>query len=273
MHLTHLRRGRAQRCHGLAAALALSGASLLSACAHEPAQPVVSAAAVETYVANYPPELQRLYRQVPLQGQRNLALNQMRAGLAALDMGRLEDAAASFDQALQVIEAIYADSPEAERARSVWYAEAAKDFKGEPYERAMVYYYRGIIYLMQGDYQNARAAFRGGMLQDSFMEDNQRMASDFGALAFLEGWAGRCASFDRSTVESSFREATTRNVALAEPSAGDTILAIIEPCLGSRRKTFIFRPPPAPVAGSMPSIRARWRIGIQPARQGKWQLV
>ena len=29
--------------------------------------------------------------------------------------------------------------------------------KGEPYERAMVYYYRGLIFLRNGDYENARA--------------------------------------------------------------------------------------------------------------------
>lgn len=220
-----------------ATGLALGGAAALSACATAPQAPAVDAAAVQSYVAGHPPELRRLTAQVPIQGDRNRALNQMRSGVAALELGRLDIAAAAFDDALAIIEAIYAENPSAERARSVWYAESTKDFKGEPYERAMAYYYRGLIYLMQGDYQNARAAFRGGLLQDSFMEENQRMQSDFGALAFLEGWAGRCAGFDRSTVQASFTEAQGRNSALSEPPASETLLLVLEGGTGPVKKT------------------------------------
>ncbi len=209
-------------------AAALLASALVSACAMPPQQPLVSAQEVDSFVAGYPPSVQRLYRQVPLQGSRNAALNHMRAGLAALDAGAVEAAAGSFDEVLKVIETIYADNPEAARARSVWYREAAKDFKGEAYERAMAYYYRGLVYMMQGDYQNARASFRGGMLQDSFMEGDERMESDFGALAFLEGWAGRCAEHDRNTVQTSFAEATRRNPALSEPPAGNRLLVLFE---------------------------------------------
>ncbi|MBE9604387.1 hypothetical protein IAI18_05885 [Acetobacteraceae bacterium H6797] len=209
----------------LAATVALS--ALLSACVQNQ-QPVASAQEIQTYTANYPPELQRLYAQVPAQGKRNLVLNHMRAGLAAMDLGHFTHAEASFDEALAVIEAIYADNPDAERARSVWYAESVKDFKGEPYERAMAYYYRGLLYMMKGDYQNARASFRGGLLQDSFMEANERMASDFGALAFLEGWAGRCANFDPGTVNASFTEAAARNPGLGAPPSSANTLMIVE---------------------------------------------
>jgi tetratricopeptide (TPR) repeat protein len=216
---------------------ALAGAWLLSACAVQPPVAAVPQATVEAYVADHPAELRRLTQQVPLQGDRNRALNQMRSGLAAMELGRLDIAAAAFDDALRIIEAIYADNPAAERARSVWYAESAKDFKGEPYERAMAYYYRGLVYLMQGDYQTARASFRGGLLQDSFMEENQRMTSDFGALAFLEGWAGRCAGFDAQTVAASFSEAHGRNAALAEPAAGNSLIVLFETGTGPQKRT------------------------------------
>jgi hypothetical protein len=247
----------------LAVGLAVASAALLSACVAEQRQPVVSAEAVEDHVRNHPPELRRLTRQVPIQGDRNRALNQMRSGLAALELGQVDLAAESFDDALRIIEAIYADNPAAERARSVWYAESAKDFKGEPYERAMAYYYRGLVYMMQGDYQNARASFRGGLLQDTFMEENQRMASDFGAMAFLEGWAARCAAFDRQTIEASFNDARNRNAALAEPPATDNMLLILEGgtgpvkmTAGSRRELLSYS------AGSVPALpQASFRLG------------
>ncbi|WP_439594628.1 hypothetical protein [Falsiroseomonas sp.] len=245
------------------ASLVAASALLLTACVAQQQRPVVSAQAIDSFVADHPPELRRLSRQVPIQGDQHRALNQMRSGLAALDLGRLDLAAASFDDALQIIEAIYADNPAAERARSVWYAESTKDFKGEPYERAMAYYYRGLIYLMQGDYQNARASFRGGLLQDTFMEENTRMASDFGAMAFLEGWAARCAAFDRQTVEASFTEARSRNANLPEPPAENNMLLIFEAgtgpnkgTAGSRRELLSYS------RGSVPALaRASFQLG------------
>ena len=48
----------------------------------------------------------------------------------------------------------------------------------------MAYYYRGVLYLRDGDYENARASFKGGMLQDGFAEEEQNR-SDFALLSFL----------------------------------------------------------------------------------------
>ena len=248
-------------------AAALFAAGLVSACAMAPQAPLVSAQEVDSFAARYPASVQRLYRQVPLQGQRNAALNHMRAGLAALDIGATDAAAGSFDEVLKTIETIYADNPDASRARSVWHRESVKDFKGEAYERAMAYYYRGVAYLMQGDYQNARASFRGGLLQDSFMEGDERMVSDFGALAFLEGWAGRCAALDRGTVRSSFEEANKRNPSLREPAEGNRLLVLFESgsapkkiASGSRNEVLRYVPsalPPLPrVTLEMVGLRA-----------------
>jgi tetratricopeptide (TPR) repeat protein len=247
------------------------GLGILAGCAAIPSAPPVSSAEVEAYVSSRPASLARLYRQVPLQGRRNLVLNQMRAGAAALDAGELDAAAASFDEALQVIETIYAENPSAERARSVWYAENIKDFKGEAYERAMAYYYRGIIYMMQGDFQNARASFRGGLLTDSFMEENARMAADFGALAFLEGWAGRCAGFDPATTDASFNEAASRNGALQPPPPMNTMLVLFETgtgplklTRGRRNEVLAYAPGPvAPLRTAMVSYGVQQNAAVQ----------
>ena len=97
-------------------------------------------------------------------------------------------AKAALDEAILKINSVFANDPNAAKARQLWYDEGSKDFKGEPYERAMVFLYRGLIYLQDADYDNARAAFRQGLLQDAFAEEEQ-YRSDFAVLLFLDAWA------------------------------------------------------------------------------------
>ena len=54
----------------------------------------------------------------------------------------------------------------AREARGLFNEESVKTFRGEPYERVMAYYYRGILYWMDGEPDNARAAFRSAAVQD-----------------------------------------------------------------------------------------------------------
>jgi tetratricopeptide (TPR) repeat protein len=186
----------------------------------------VPATEMQAYLADKPSELRRLYARVPIEGPRNATLNHMRAGLAALQTGEYEAAARSFDAALETIEAVYADNEKAKSARSLWIKENAKDFKGEPYERAMAYYYRGLLYMIAGDYENARASFRGGLLQSGFSYD-QRFEAQFALLNFLEGWAGRCAGATARAADA-FAEAVKLNAKLATPPEGHSVLFIGE---------------------------------------------
>ena len=146
---------------------------------------------MNAWLADKPPNAHHLYATVLTGGQRNRVLNQMRSGLAAFEAGADAIAAASFDDALNYIEAIYADNPTAEKARSTFVPERTKEFKGEAYERAMAFLYRGLLFMGEGDYGNARAVFQGGQLQDAFAED-QRYQSDFAILDVLSGWASQC---------------------------------------------------------------------------------
>jgi tetratricopeptide (TPR) repeat protein len=178
------------------------------------------------YLKDKPENLKRLYAPILLQGKRNLVLNHVRIGIAAMEERHFDLAEASFDIALKSIETIYADNEEAEKALSLWTKENIKDFKGEPYERAMAYYYRGLLYLVVGDYENARASFKGGMLQDAFAADKQDR-SDFAALAYLEGWASKCWG-NENLAKDSFAEAVGLNAALSAPKPGQNLLAIFE---------------------------------------------
>src|SRR6185369_8812427 len=64
--------------------------------------------------------------------------------------------------------------------------EAKKTFIGEPYERCMAYFYRGIIYWMNGEPDNARACFRNAQFQDSDTE-NREYANDWILMDYLDG--------------------------------------------------------------------------------------
>jgi hypothetical protein len=50
--------------------------------------------------------------------------------------------------------------------------ESAKFFKGEPHERALLYFHMGVCDFARGDYENARACFRQGALQDAMAKEN-----------------------------------------------------------------------------------------------------
>lgn len=199
---------------------------LLGACGTVEDTVYVSPDKMERWLADKPPETHHLYQSVLTGGQRNRVLNQMRAGLAAFEAGADAIAAESFDDALNHIEAFYADNPRAERARSTFVPERSKDFKGEAYERAMAFYYRGLLFLAEGDYGNARAVFQGGQLQDAFAED-QRYQSDFAILDVLSGWASQC---EGNTVlaRDFYQRATEARPGIYIPGRSDRMLGIAD---------------------------------------------
>jgi hypothetical protein len=157
---------------------------------------------------------------------KDVTLHRMRAAQAAFALGRDEIAAAQFDLVLEAIEAIYADTESAAKARSVWHSEGEKDFKGEPFERVMAYYYRGLLYLAAGDWDNAQASFKGGILQDTFAEQ-ERFKADTASLIWLEGWARRCRG-STSAADELFAEARKIKPELTPPPPGANTLVVAE---------------------------------------------
>lgn len=133
------------------------------------------------------PKLAGHFARIRSGGERNAVLTWEEAGLAALQLGDRDTARSAFDEALLRIESVFSDTETAQEARSLWFAESVKDFKGEPYERAMAYFYRGLIDMWDGDYENARAMFKSGLQQDAFAEEEQYRA-DFALLMFMSAW-------------------------------------------------------------------------------------
>ncbi|MSR64242.1 MAG: hypothetical protein EXS18_00485 [Verrucomicrobiae bacterium] len=132
---------------------------------------------------NPPDQLRPLYRALYTQGERNYVLNAMNLAGVAIRFGYYTDAGRVLDEAITRIGGI-STGPQAAAARSTFKEEAVKPFKGEPYERVMVYFYRGLLYFRDAEYDNARACFRSAALEDSSSVGEQYQA-DFASLDYL----------------------------------------------------------------------------------------
>ena len=122
------------------------------------------------------------------QARRNRVLTQLQSGSASLRNGQYEAAKSDLDQALLQIGAPSSGDASARQSRGYFNQESVKTFRGEPYERVMAYYYRGILYWMDGQPDNARAAFRSAAVQDQNPELGINQ-SDWVLLDYLDGLA------------------------------------------------------------------------------------
>ena len=120
--------------------------------------------------------------------KRDRVLWEYRTAAAAMRRGEFVEAKRLLDDALVTLGGIYGPDKDAKRARSYFSPEAKKTFIGEPYERVMAYYYRGILYWIDGEPDNARACFRSAQIMDSDTE-NKTYSSDYALLDYLDGLA------------------------------------------------------------------------------------
>jgi hypothetical protein len=120
-----------------------------------------------------------------------------RTAAAAIRHGQIDLATRMLDDALLTLGGIPAGDKSAAQSRGYFRKESSKTFRGEPYERVMAYYYRGILYWMKGEPDNARACFRSAQLQDSDTV-NHEYASDYVLLDYLDGLATRRLAGDGS---------------------------------------------------------------------------
>jgi hypothetical protein len=186
----------------------------------------VSQAQVNSITRNKPPRLHSGYKTLLEEGERNAVLNHMEIAVDAMQLGHSKLAAQSLDQSISRIEKIFGNNDSAKNARKLWYEEQVKDFKGEPYERSMAFYYRGLLYLAAGEADNARASFVSGVLQDSFAEESQHR-SDFALLSFLSGWSARWANFN-SLMKSAYGRLKKLRPDFKIPGRDRNVLLIVE---------------------------------------------
>ncbi len=129
-------------------------------------------------------EGKRLIAQAPAKDKN---LWRLRVALIALKEDRRKEARELFDQALPPAGTVLSGDATMKRARSLFSPEEAKVFYGEPYERAMGWFYRGVIYWMDGEPDNARACFRTAQLFDTAPKSGHR--GDWILMDYLDGLA------------------------------------------------------------------------------------
>ena len=177
-------------------------------------------------LSDKPSELQLGYRALNEEGGRNYVVNQLEIGYDAFQLGLRRCSEQALDAALDAIEAVFGEDVNAAKARRIWHEEGMKTFKGEPYERAMAYYYRGLLYIQAGDLENARACFKGGMFQDAFAEEEQHR-SDFASLLYLEAWCSLMLG-DRAAADDAVRFLRELRADCPVPQPGANLLIIGE---------------------------------------------
>ena len=121
----------------------------------------------------------------------------------ALLAGNEEQAEAHIREAVRLLEKFF-DAQGERSAASIWGNEGKKVYKGDPYERALLYAFYGMFLLERGEVDNALAAFKRALLMDGDTQNHQYQ-SDFGLIQVL---AAKCHDL--------LGEADQRDVMLAE---------------------------------------------------------
>lgn len=153
------------------------------------------------------------------------ALWDFRVAASALRAGNTAEAKSRLDDALPLVGGILANSADAKRARSLFSGENTKTYIGEPYERVMAYYYRGLLYWRDGEPDNARACYRSAQLIDSDAEAAD-YKSDYVLLDYLDGLASAKLAADGSDAFARAQaNAKTKGLPAYDPAANVLIFA------------------------------------------------
>jgi tetratricopeptide (TPR) repeat protein len=151
---------------------------------------------------------------------------QYRTAAAAMRQGQFDVAKPLLDDALLTLGGVYGKDAEARKSRGYFSREARKTFIGEPYERAMAYFYRGVIYWMDGEPDNARACFRSAEFEDSDAE-NEDYAGDWVLPEYLDGLASTKLGNDGADALKRAR-ANGKNINLPDYNLKANVLFIVE---------------------------------------------
>jgi len=151
---------------------------------------------------------------------------QYRTAAAAMCQGKFDVAKPLLDDALLTLGGVYGPDAEARKSRRLFSRESRKTFIGEPYERSMAYFYRGVIYWMDGEPDNARACFRSAEFEDCDT-DNKEYAGDWVLPDYLDGLITAKLGGDGSDACHRARE-NCKNITLPDYQPKANVIFIIE---------------------------------------------
>jgi tetratricopeptide (TPR) repeat protein len=164
------------------------------------------------------------------EGRENQALHAMRAGLAALNIGQFQLAAQTLDKAIADVDSMLAGAKEAQRASGKFVGEQQKWFKGESYERSALYFYRGLLYLVEKDYGNAAACFKRAQIYDVTGEDAPGFAGDWYSCEWALAFASYKQGFPAEAEQAMERAAkfSTRQGVVPPPEPNQNVLLVVQ---------------------------------------------
>jgi tetratricopeptide (TPR) repeat protein len=138
-------------------------ALMIAGCAASKKEQIVNQAVMDYYAGDYQRAREEL---VPLaeKTDEDFVLNNARLGSTSLPDYHLNEAEAAFLRAYEVINSVGVNDG-GRSLGAVLVDEKMKVWKGEPYERAMVNFYLGLIYYIRHDYANARGAFENALFK------------------------------------------------------------------------------------------------------------
>jgi hypothetical protein len=184
---------------------------------------------------------------------------QYRTAAAALCVGDFQLAKTSLDDAIRTIQGAYGANASARKARSYFHGEAKKTFIGEPYERSMAFIYRGMLYWMDGEVDNARACFRSAEFEDSDTQ-NKEYAGDWVLPDYLDGLATTKLGGDGSDALKR-AQASAKNITLPPYNPKANVLFFIE-----------FGPGPTKMATGEYGQELRFQAPVSPVRSAQIKI-
>jgi len=190
---------------------------------------------------------------------RDRVLWQYRTAAAAMRQGKFDLAKQNLDDALRTLGGIFGDDAEARKARGYFHAEARKTFIGEPYERSIAYFYRGVLYWRDGELDNARACFRSAEFEDSDAAEHA-YAGDWVLPDYLDGLATAKLSGDGADAFQR-AQANAKGINLPPPNPKANVLFFLE-----------FGPGPQKYAMGQYGEELHFRTAISPVRSARLKL-
>jgi len=157
----------------------------------------------EAYYRGRPEEASRHLTELLAADPEGRALYLNERGVLELEAGNYDGAYRDLVEANQIMEALGGST--SDEVGAIVGQEASKIWRGEPYEKSMNGYYLGVVELLRGVDDNARAGFKNAIFFDSSNQGEQYQC-DFAPAYFLEGFAsGRLG--DATTFEADLQRA------------------------------------------------------------------
>lgn len=165
--------------------------------------------------------------------ERDRVLVEYRLAVASLRAGNFDDAKKQLDDAILRIGGVISGPDDAaKRSRGLFNSERDKIFIGEPYERVMAFYYRGLLYWRDGQPDNARACFRSAEFIDADAEE-KTYQSDYVLLDYLDGLATTKLAGDGSDSRTRSEQLAKHPLPAYDPEAN--VLCFVEFGAGPRK--------------------------------------